>query len=304
MPRPLRLDFPGARHHVMNRGARRAPIFVDDATCTLFLSVVADLPARFDVRVHGYALMPNHYHLLLEAPRGNVSRAMQYVGSEYVRRLNEHGAWDGPLFRGRFRNRLVETDAYWLHLLLYLHLNPLRAHLVADIDSSYWTSHAAYTGASRRPDWLTTADQLDGHGGVEGYRQALDDLHTGRRPAPADFDPDRLWRPATSDATPPPPRFDAAVDVDAALVRVATICAVEPQRLRTSLAGRADNRPRWVAAWWLTAGLGLTQRAAARALVVSEEQVSRWLARVPALAVDDAEVGRWLAELRGVVAVG
>ena len=131
MSRPPRLDYPGARHHVMNRGARREAIFLDQQTCVRFLALLGTLPGRFGVRVHGYALMPNHFHLMLESTRGNLSRAMQYLSGEFVRRANARRSWDGPIFKGRFRNRVVETDAYWRDLLCYLHLNPIRAHLNA-----------------------------------------------------------------------------------------------------------------------------------------------------------------------------
>ncbi|MDP2305847.1 MAG: transposase [Pseudomonadota bacterium] len=298
MARPLRLDFPGARHHVMNRGARRAPIFADDASCALFLAALADLPVRFDVRVHAYALMPNHFHLLLETPRGNLSRAMQYLTGEHVRLLNEHQGWDGPVFKGRFRNRLVETDAYWHHLLLYLHLNPVRAHLVADIDDSYWTSHAAYVGSERRPDWLTTSDLLAAHGGVPGYREALYDLHTGRVQRPDEFDPDALWRPATSEPRPAPAAALPAVSPEAALERIGQVCGVDVGALRTARRGRGDNRARWLAAWWLTAEVGLTQRVVAGALGATEQQVSLWIGRFLTVAADDAEVAGWLEALR------
>ncbi|MES2638967.1 MAG: transposase [Myxococcota bacterium] len=298
MARPLRLDFPGARHHVMNRGARRAPIFTDNASCALFLAALADLPARFDVRVHAYALMPNHFHLLLETPRGNLSRAMQYLTGEHVRLLNAREQWDGPLFKGRFRNRLVETDGYWNHLLLYLHLNPVRAHLVADIDDSYWTSHAAYVGHVRRPDWLTTADLLAAHGGVEGYRQALYDLHTGRAPPPDGFDPDALWRAATSEPRPVVAPTVGTVTAGDAVARVARTCGLDAAALCKARLGRGDNRPRWLAAWWLAVDLGFGQRAVAEALGATEQQVSLWLGRFRTVAVQDAQVAGWLEALR------
>ena len=107
-----RLDFPGARHHVMNRGARREPIFLDDDDRRAMLDLLADLPERFGVRVHGYALMPNHYHRMLESVWGELSRAMRHVGGEFAQRLNRRYRWDGPVYKGRYRNRMVGTDAY------------------------------------------------------------------------------------------------------------------------------------------------------------------------------------------------
>jgi REP element-mobilizing transposase RayT len=299
MARPLRIDFPGARHHVMNRGARREPIFTDDASCALFLSVVADLPARFGIIVHAYALMPNHFHLLLETPRGNLSRAMQYLTGEYVLLLNQRATWDGPLFKGRFRNRVVETDAYWAYLLLYLHLNPLRAHLVTKLDDARWTSHATYTGASPRPDWLTTDELLAAHGGVTGYREALVAAHTGRVPAPDGFDPLTLWTPSISAARPAAPA-ERPSDPDALLEWVARVSGAEADTLRTARPGRGDNRRRWLAAWWLAVENNLSQRATAKVLGATEQQVSLWIGRISSIAAKDPELARWMNTLRGV----
>ncbi len=189
--RSPRLDFPGARQHVMNRGARRAPIFVDPESRLLFLDILSELPRRFGVRVHGYALMPTHYHLMLESVSGNLPRAMRHLGGEYTRRINRVHRWDGPLFRGRYHNRLVDTDPYWMHLLLYLHLGPVRAGLSSPEESA-WTSHRAYTGAAERPDWLVTEELRALYGSREAYQTAYQQLHEGRGQPPDDFDEERL----------------------------------------------------------------------------------------------------------------
>ena len=84
----------------MNRGARSEPVFLDDGARALFIQVLSELPARFGVAIHGYALMPNHYHLMLESVRGDLPRAMRHLGGEFTRCLNRRHRWDGPLFRG------------------------------------------------------------------------------------------------------------------------------------------------------------------------------------------------------------
>lgn len=297
MSRPARIDFPGARHHVMNRGARHAPIFVDDISCTLFLAALADLPTRFGVHVHAYALMPNHFHLLVETPRGNLSAAMKHLAGEYVRALNAHHKWDGPLFRGRFRNRVVETDEYWRNLLLYLHLNPVRAGLVTRVEDSVWTSHEAYAGTAKPPAWLTTSDLLGAFGGHATYLDEIDGLRTGRIAFPSGFEPEAMWE-GTSTTESEVMRVLEARDVSGALARVAKACGVGVDVLVSGRRGRVENRPRWVAAWWLVNGLGLSNRAAARAIGANEAQVSRWLPRVAADAAEPGDVKGWVEALQ------
>ena len=180
MPRARRVDFPGARHHVMNRGARHRTIFENDEECAEFIGFAAELPERFGVLVHAYALMPNHYHLAVESTRGRLSAAMSFLAGRYTQwSNNRHRGWDGSIFRGRFRNIVVYRDVHWHYLPLYLHLNPLRAGLVCNLAQSRWTSHGAYAGIDPVPEWLTTDDLLEGYGGTEGYLESLGDVVLG-----------------------------------------------------------------------------------------------------------------------------
>ncbi len=162
--RAHRQDWPDARHHVYNRGRRREPIFEGEDARGLFLSLLSRLPDRYGIRIHGFALMPNHYHLLLQSD-GNLSRAMQWFGGEFVRRLNSRrSGWDGSIYKGRFQNEVVREDAYWRYLLAYVHLNPVRAGLAPDAAAAPWTSYLDYVERSRKRSWLHTDEQLALHG--------------------------------------------------------------------------------------------------------------------------------------------
>jgi REP element-mobilizing transposase RayT len=88
MARKPRIDFPGAWHHVMHRGARRAPIFRRDEECLRFLLEVEKAVERFGIEIHGYSLMPNHYHLLVRSLHGNLSSAMQHINGQYTQKAN------------------------------------------------------------------------------------------------------------------------------------------------------------------------------------------------------------------------
>ncbi|MCA9711777.1 MAG: transposase, partial [Myxococcales bacterium] len=90
----------------MNRGADHAAIFDADHDCVELLGLLSHLRPGFGVEVHGYALMPNHLHLLVHCPRGGLGRAMQWLQSRYSAHLRRTRGGDGPIWRGRYRNRL------------------------------------------------------------------------------------------------------------------------------------------------------------------------------------------------------
>ncbi len=280
MPRKPRLDFPDAVHHVMNRGARRAALFAEAWVCQLFLAVLSELPARFNVRILAYAIMPNHYHLLLECPDGNLSRAMQYLGGEFTQRLNRIQAWDGPVFRGRFLSRLVDSDAYFAHVLAYIHLNPVRGNLAKTADAARWTSHAALVGGERRPAWLTAGTIERLFGDSKTYQDYLAACLGDAPPEPPGWDPERLWgAPPAPSALPAAPR--PVVDVDALLDAVATAASVSPDELRRPRAGRRGNAARAFAAWWLGRRTTLTNGQIGAQLGCTAARVSQLRREVP-----------------------
>ena len=88
MARPLRIDFPGARHHVMSRGPRRQLLFCDEDDFAAYLDLLGPVVERYAIRVFGYALMPSHSHLLVESTHGNLSRAMAHLNSSYAHHVH------------------------------------------------------------------------------------------------------------------------------------------------------------------------------------------------------------------------
>lgn len=146
MARPLRIAYPGAFYHVLNRGLERRAVFRDGSDYASFLEVLERLHPSYGVRVHSYCLMPTHYHLLLETPRGNLSRVMQQLDGRYTQRFNRRHGRNGPLFQGRYRALLVDKDAYTLAVARYIHLNPVKAKLVRRPEEYPWSSYAAFLG--------------------------------------------------------------------------------------------------------------------------------------------------------------
>ena len=168
MSRPLRIEYPGAWYHVMNRGAGRRVICPTNAERAYFLALLGDLQNTFGVQTHAYCLMDNHYHLLLHTPRGNLSAAMRYLNGVYTQHHNRYQGKDGALFRGRYKAVLVDVDSYLAQLSRYIHLNPVEARMVRKPEQYRWSSYRAYLGETQVPDWLHVQPTL----GLFGQRAA------------------------------------------------------------------------------------------------------------------------------------
>ena len=154
MARPLRIIFPGAFYHVMNRGVNRRAIFQINDDYEMFLEALKESARYFNIRVISYCLMSNHYHLLLQTPKANLSRAMRHLNGVYTQRHNRLHKKDGPLFRGRYKAILVQEDEYLTHLIRYIHLNPIQANLTDDLSKYPWTSHKDYLSGENPGSWL------------------------------------------------------------------------------------------------------------------------------------------------------
>lgn len=154
MARPLRVEYPGALYHVTSRGDGREDIYADEADRLEFLAVLAAVVNRFGWRLFAYCLMDNHYHLLVETPRANLSSGMRQLNGIYTQRFNRRHGRVGHVFQGRFKAILVDKDAYLLELSRYVVLNPVRAGVVKDPGRYRWSSYRASAGLEAAPAWL------------------------------------------------------------------------------------------------------------------------------------------------------
>lgn len=116
----------------MNRGLSRHHVFSVEADHQRFVALLEDAATRWRAAVYAYCCMSTHYHLLLQTPLGNLSRVMQHLDGLCTQRFNRARRRDGPLFRGRYKAILVQTDTYLLQVVRYIHLNPVRIGLVTD----------------------------------------------------------------------------------------------------------------------------------------------------------------------------
>ena len=140
MVRPLRIEYPGAVYHLTSRGNARDPIFLDDADRYLFLDLLGDLVDRYNWLCHGYCLMDNHYHLLVETIDANLSTGMRQLNGIYTQKFNRQHDRVGHLFQGRYKAIVVEKESYLLELCRYIVLNPVRAKIVNNPGKYRWSS--------------------------------------------------------------------------------------------------------------------------------------------------------------------
>ena len=169
MPRPLRIEYEGARYHVMSRGDRREDIVNDDKDRHQFLRALGEACTKTGWQVHAYCLMTNHFHCIIETPQPNLALGMKWLLGTYTQRFNRrHGSW-GHLFGGRYKAQLIDSRSpgYLLRACNYVHLNPARAGLVGaeeKLESFPWSSYPAYRLPKLRPSWLRVDRLLGEHG--------------------------------------------------------------------------------------------------------------------------------------------
>lgn len=173
MARPLRLEYPGALWHVTSRGNERRAIFMDDEDRERFLSQLARAVDRFGWIVHAWVLMTNHFHLVIETPQCTLSRGMHWLGGLYAQSFNRRHGRVGHLFQGRFKGILVDSDEYFLEIVRYTVLNPVRAGMVETAADYQWSSFRATAGLAPAPRWLTTEAILSRLATTTSEAQAL-----------------------------------------------------------------------------------------------------------------------------------
>ena len=171
MARKLRVQYPGAIYHVMNRGDRREPIFQDDPDRQRLLETLAEACRKTGWQVHAYCLMPNHFHLVVETPQANLVAGMKWFLGTYTSRFNRRHRLFGHLFSGRYKALVVDGsgNGYLRTVGDYVHLNPVRGKLLSaeqPLSGYGWSSYPAYLRApSKRPAWLRV-DRLLGECGI------------------------------------------------------------------------------------------------------------------------------------------
>jgi REP element-mobilizing transposase RayT/predicted DNA-binding protein YlxM (UPF0122 family) len=146
MARPLRLQFENAVYHVTARGNRKERLFLTKRDYDIFIEKLNDTFEKYSFICYAYALMGNHYHLVIKTPNPNLSEGMHYLNASYANWFRVKHNIVGVIFQGRFKSILVDEDSYALAVTSYVHGNPARAGLVKSIEEYKWSSYPAYIG--------------------------------------------------------------------------------------------------------------------------------------------------------------
>lgn len=149
------MEFAGAVYHLTSRGNARQKIFFSDADRELFLDTLTQVVSRYGWICHGYCLMANHYHLLVETPRGNLAIGMRQLNGVYTQSFNRRHKRAGHLLQGRYKAILVEKESYLLELCRYTVLNPARVKGGVEHAAWKWSSYRATAGQAKVPELLS-----------------------------------------------------------------------------------------------------------------------------------------------------
>ena len=173
MPRQSRLDAPGTLHHVIGRGIERGQIFRGESDRKDFLRRLADLCRGKAWSVYAWALLSNHFHLLVRTGNQPLAKSMRKLLTGYVVNFNRRHRRYGHLFQNRYKSIICEEDLYLLELTRYIHLNPLRAGMVTgreELKRYPWSGHSGILGEVKR-DWQDVDPVLEYFG--KGRRKAI-----------------------------------------------------------------------------------------------------------------------------------
>jgi len=254
-------------HHVMNRGARKQPIFQDDNDRKAFLGLVADCASRFEVVTHAFVLMGNHYHLLVQDVAGRLSRSMRHLDGVYTQGYNRTHGFDGSLFKGRYRSRLVADDEYLLDVFAYVHFNPVKHGFVKRAADWEWSSHRAYLALETAPHLAinemlarfgdrnqATARRIDRFVADRGgqFLEGVEPPSDRWNPFVGDEDFVRFWRAqvkedrSKTDREIPDGRRLASVTIDEVLTAACEVTDIPREQLLSARRG-TTNRARQLA---------------------------------------------------------
>lgn len=174
MPRHPRIQYPGALYHITSRGSEKGLVFLDDKDRACFLAILSTVVGACEWRCYSYCLMGNHYHLLIETPKANLSKGMHRLNGVYALRFCGRHERVGHVFQRRFHDVIVDKEEYLMAVARYIVLNPVRAGICTDPADYRWSSYLDIMGKRDPADFLDVAFILSlfsqpGRSPREGY---------------------------------------------------------------------------------------------------------------------------------------
>ena len=179
MARPLRIEYEGAFYHVTCRGNERRKIYYSQSDYEKFKDYLKEAQEKYGYVLHCYVLMDNHYHLIIETPEANLSKVMHYINGSYTNYINIKRKRSGHLFQGRYKAILIDRDRYLLELSRYVHLNPIRAAIVAKPEDYAHSSYRSFVTKSKQDivhcDLILEMVSKGRRGGAKRYRDYVEE---------------------------------------------------------------------------------------------------------------------------------
>lgn len=179
MPRKARIELPGLPHHACLHAVDGEVLFRTEEDRIGYLAMLAATVARYDWLCLMYCLMGNHLHLLVETPEANFGEGMRWLHGHYGAAYNRHYNRDGHLFRGRYHDEPILTEAHFLTVVPYIAANPVEAGFCANPSDWPWGSHCTAARGIPAP-WLAHAHLIDRLEATTGSRDAYDRLVAAR----------------------------------------------------------------------------------------------------------------------------
>jgi len=178
MPRALRVILEGGIYHVYNRVTRGERVFGDDEEAGRFVARMAEVKRRDDFLVMAWCLMSNHFHLAIRTGSTPLPRTMHSLLNWFARNFNGRHRVFGPLWQGRYKAKLVETEDYLRQLILYIHLNPIQAGVADEAAEYRWSGHHELVGGRKSAGLVDVDEALGAFGetrraALNSYRRSL-----------------------------------------------------------------------------------------------------------------------------------
>jgi putative transposase len=305
MPRRARIDAPGALHHIICRGIERRKIFWEDSDREDFVQRLETILVATQTACYAWALLPNHFHVLLRTGNTSIAVVMRQLLSGYAGRFNRLHRRSGHLFQNRYKSILCQEEPYLLELVRYIHLNPLRAKQVAtlkQLDWFHYTGHSAVMG-NRPNDWQAVDTVLGFFGksvssARRQYRHFVEQgialgkaMRRGREHVKSDErilgDSDFVQSVLSAQKEHLEARYrlhSQGYDFGYALRRVAQLSGLEAEQILKAGKQPARLYARSLLCHWAVHRLGMTAVAVSKLLGISQPAVTRAAYRGEAIA--------------------